>query len=52
VPEHFRHRINLSNWFAQVYDPKGVNPEPMFRRRRGFTDPVTLRTLNRTLPAQ
>ena len=25
--EHFRHGINLSEWFAQVYDPKGYTKE-------------------------
>src|SRR5437762_14348334 len=24
---HLRHRINLSEWFAQVYDPKGYTKE-------------------------
>ena len=28
---HIRHGINLSEWFAQVYDPKGYSKETFLK---------------------
>jgi hypothetical protein len=37
---HLRHGINLSEWFAQVYDPKGYTKEHF----ENWTTPTTLRS--------
>ncbi|MGA9978072.1 MAG: hypothetical protein WBQ08_05515 [Candidatus Sulfotelmatobacter sp.] len=33
---HIRHGINLSEWFAQVYDPKGLHERTFPELDHGF----------------